>query len=82
MFPYRISKHAAEHYLEMYKHLYNLDYTVLRYANVYRPRQDPMGEDGVISIFIDWMFPGQRPIIHGDGERTRDFIYVVDIMQT
>lgn len=80
--PYGISKLTAEHYLEMYKRLYSLDYTVLRYANVYGPRQDPMGEGGVVPIFVDWMLTGQRPIIHGDGEQTRDFIYVVDIVDT
>ena len=78
--PYGISKHTPEHYLEMYRQLFNLDYTVLRYANVYGPRQDPAGEGGVIAIFVDRMLTGQRPIIYGDGRQTRDFIYVGDIV--
>ncbi len=79
MSPYGISKHTPEHYLKMYQHLYGLDYTILRYANVYGPRQDPKGEGGVVSIFVDKMLAGQKPVIFGDGEQTRDFIHVYDI---
>jgi len=64
----------------MFKEIYDLDYTILRYSNVYGPRQDPMGEGGVVSIFVDRMLNGQAPIIYGDGEQTRDFIYVRDIV--
>lgn len=81
MSPYGISKHTPEHYIKMYKQLYGLDYTILRYANVYGPRQDPKGEGGVISIFVDKMLSGEEPIIFGDGEQTRDFVYVGDIVE-
>lgn len=64
----------------MYKDTYNLDYTILRYSNAYGPRQDPKGEGGVISIFVDRMMDGEKPIIYGDGKQTRDFIYVDDII--
>ncbi|SNX52904.1 SDR family oxidoreductase [Thermoanaerobacterium sp. RBIITD] len=76
---YGISKHTPEHYFEVYNELYGLKYTVLRYANVYGIRQDPKGEGGVISIFIDKMLKGERPVIFGDGEQTRDFIFVKDV---
>ncbi|MFD0697141.1 NAD-dependent epimerase/dehydratase family protein [Paenibacillus sp. GCM10027628] len=78
---YGISKHTFEHYLEVYSQLYGLDYTILRYANVYGLRQDPKGEGGVISIFIDKLLARKNPFIHGDGEQTRDFIYVKDVVQ-
>ena len=81
MSPYGISKHTPEHYIKMYKQLYDLDYVILRYANVYGPRQDPKGEGGVISIFVDQMLSGKKPVIFGDGEQTRDFIYVADIVE-
>ncbi|MTI59942.1 MAG: SDR family oxidoreductase [Firmicutes bacterium] len=79
--PYGISKHTPEHYLRAYQELYDLDYTIFRYANVYGPRQDPKGEGGVISIFVDKMLAGERPVIFGDGEQSRDFIYVRDIVE-
>jgi UDP-glucose 4-epimerase len=76
--PYGASKHVVEHYLYMYRELYNLDYCVLRYANVYGPRQDPLGEAGVVAIFTGKMLAGEQAIINGDGEQTRDFVYVGD----
>ncbi|OCL25577.1 UDP-glucose 4-epimerase [Orenia metallireducens] len=76
---YGISKHTPEHYLKVFKELYNLDYIVLRYANAYGVRQDPKGEGGVISIFVDKFLNNERPIIFGNGEQTRDFVYVDDI---
>ncbi|PMQ01790.1 MAG: UDP-glucose 4-epimerase [Dictyoglomus sp. NZ13-RE01] len=76
---YGVSKHTPEHYLDVYSKLYGLKYTILRYANVYGIRQDPKGEGGVISIFIDRMLRGERPIIFGDGNQTRDFVYVKDV---
>ncbi|AEM78227.1 SDR family oxidoreductase [Thermoanaerobacter wiegelii] len=76
---YGISKHTAEHYFEVYSQLYDLKYTILRYANVYGIRQDPKGEGGVISIFTDKMLKGERPVIFGDGNQTRDFVYVKDV---
>lgn len=76
---YGASKHTVEHYLKIYKELYNLDYTVLRYANVYGPRQDTSGEGGVISIFFDKFKNDITPIIYGTGNQIRDFIYVEDV---
>ncbi len=78
---YGISKHTPEHYLEVFKELYNLDYTILRYANAYGVRQDPKGEGGVISIFVDKFLNNETPIIFGDGLQTRDFVYVDDIAE-
>jgi UDP-glucose 4-epimerase len=78
---YGISKHTPEHYIEAFSTLFGLDYTILRYANVYGIRQDPKGEGGVVSIFVDKLLQGQQPLIFGDGEQTRDFIYVKDIVR-
>ncbi len=77
--PYGASKHTVEHYLEIYRVLYDLPYTALRYANVYGPRQDPRGEGGVVAIFSDRILRGQGVTIYGDGEQTRDFVYVGDV---
>ncbi|GAX89383.1 SDR family oxidoreductase [Effusibacillus lacus] len=76
---YGISKYAPEHYVQAYAALYGLKYTILRYANVYGIRQDSKGEGGVISIFADCLLKNKRPLIYGDGNQTRDFIYVEDI---
>jgi len=81
MSPYGISKFTPEQYIKMYSKLYNIKYSIFRYANVYGPRQDPKGEGGVISIFVDKMLAGENPVIFGDGEQTRDFIYVNDIVR-
>ncbi|MBU1706934.1 NAD-dependent epimerase/dehydratase family protein [bacterium] len=78
---YGITKHTPEHYLYLYKQLEALDYTVLRYANVYGPRQNPKGEAGVNAIFIDHMLEGKPPVIYGDGEQLRDYVYVSDIVE-
>jgi UDP-glucose 4-epimerase len=75
---YGVSKHVVEHYLLVYKHLYGLDYTVLRYANVYGPRQNPRGEAGVVAIFTGRMLASQPVTINGSGEQERDFVYVGD----
>lgn len=77
---YGISKYTPELYILSYSHLYNLKYTILRYANVYGPRQLPKGEGGVISIFIDKLKNNKVPIIYGDGNQSRDFIYVEDVV--
>ncbi|MBT2678832.1 NAD-dependent epimerase/dehydratase family protein [Bacillus sp. ISL-35] len=77
--PYGVSKLTVEKYLEMYHHLHGLDYTVLRYSNVFSPRQDPNGEGGVISIFMEKIKNGEPLTIFGDGEQTRDFVYVRDV---
>lgn len=79
--PYGITKMVAESYLFYYKTIYGLDYVSLRYANVYGPRQDPYGEAGVVAIFIEKMIKGESPIINGDGEQTRDFVYIDDVVQ-
>jgi UDP-glucose 4-epimerase len=79
--PYGITKLAAEKYLDYYRTVHRLDYTALRYANVYGPRQDPYGEAGVVTIFIQKMLNGEQPIINGDGEQTRDFVYVGDVVR-
>jgi UDP-glucose 4-epimerase len=77
--PYGVSKHTVEHYLFTYKANHGIEYTVLRYPNVYGPRQDPHGEAGVVAIFSLQMLAGQTPTIFGDGTKTRDYCYVGDI---
>ncbi|MCD6291291.1 MAG: SDR family oxidoreductase [Anaerolineae bacterium] len=77
--PYGASKHTVEHYLYLYRHNYGLPYVVLRYPNVYGPRQDPLGEAGVVAIFTGLMIQGKQPTINGSGEQQRDFVYVGDI---
>ena len=77
---YGVSKHTVEHYLFVFKHTNNLDYAVLRYPNVYGPRQDPHGEAGVVAIFTEQMLDGKQPTIFGDGTKTRDYVYVADII--
>lgn len=79
--PYGVSKIAVELYLHYYRVQYGLDYTALRYANVYGPRQDPHGEAGVVAIFCERMLRGQRAIVNGDGEQTRDYVYVTDVVR-
>ncbi len=79
--PYGISKHTVEHYLFAYHVNHGLEYTVLRYPNVYGPRQDPRGEAGVVAIFSLQMLTGQQPVIFGDGSKTRDYCYVSDIVE-
>ncbi|MBD3388553.1 MAG: NAD-dependent epimerase/dehydratase family protein [Candidatus Altiarchaeales archaeon] len=77
--PYGVSKYAGEKYVELYAENYGLDYNILRYGNVYGPRQDPLGEAGVIAIFAGLLHEGRPPVIFGDGGQTRDFCYVADI---
>jgi UDP-glucose 4-epimerase len=76
--PYGATKHTVEHYLYMYHANFGLNYTVLRYPNVFGPRQNPEGEAGVVAIFIGKMLAGEPAIVNGDGEQTRDFVYVGD----
>ena len=76
--PYGASKHTVEHYLYMYYGNYGLPYTILRYSNVFGPRQDPHGEAGVVAIFTGKMLTGESATINGDGQQTRDFVYVAD----
>jgi UDP-glucose 4-epimerase len=77
---YGVTKHTVEHYLYLYRRHYDLDYTVLRYPNVYGPRQDPLGEAGVVAIFTEALMHGRRPTIYGDGSHTRDYVFVGDIV--
>lgn len=77
--PYAASKHHVEHYLALYAVNFGLAFTVLRYANVYGPRQDPHGEGGVVAIFARRMVSGMQPVINGSGEQERDFVYVADV---
>lgn len=77
--PYGASKHQVEHYLFLYNYNYGLKFTVLRYPNVYGPRQNPFGEAGVIAIFTYKMLKGETPTINGKGDRERDFCYVGDV---
>jgi UDP-glucose 4-epimerase len=79
--PYGASKHALEHYLHLWKLLHGLDYTVLRYPNVFGPRQNPHGEAGVNAIFIGLMLQGKPPRIFGSGEALRDYVYVDDVVE-
>jgi len=79
--PYGVSKHTLEHYLYMWKLLHRLDYTVLRYPNVFGPRQNPHGEAGVNAIFIGLMLHGKQPRIFGTGEAVRDYLYVGDVVE-
>lgn len=76
---YGVSKHTVEHYLKVYKALYDIDFVVFRYSNVYGPRQDSTGEGGVVAIFSEKMIKGEAPSIFGDGEQIRDFVYVKDV---
>ncbi len=79
--PYGITKHTVEHYLYLYRYNHGLNYTILRYPNVYGPRQDPLGEAGVVAIFTEALFAGRRPTIYGDGTHTRDYVFVGDVVE-
>jgi len=78
--PYGISKLAIEKYLFYYKEVHGLEHVILRYANVYGPRQNPHGEAGVVAIFASKMLAGQQPVINGDGKQTRDYVFVGDVV--
>ena len=78
--PYGISKLSGENYINFYKNIYGLDNTILRFSNVYGPRQNSKGEAGVISIFIDNALQNKDSVIYGDGNQTRDYIYVDDVV--
>jgi UDP-glucose 4-epimerase len=78
--PYGIAKLAVEHYLHFFHREHGLVPVVLRYANVYGPRQNGMGEAGVVAIFIEKFLAGQQGVINGDGLQTRDFVFVGDIV--
>ncbi|MFJ7753800.1 NAD-dependent epimerase/dehydratase family protein [Peribacillus muralis] len=78
---YGLSKLSAEAYIRLFHQLYGLEYTILRYGNVYGPRQTAKGEGGVVAVFLEKLKKGLPLSIHGDGEQTRDFIYVKDIVR-
>ncbi|MEX1185102.1 MAG: GDP-mannose 4,6-dehydratase [Gemmatimonadaceae bacterium] len=79
--PYAISKLSVEYYLAYYFHLYGLESAVLRFGNVYGPRQDPHGEAGVVSIFCNRLLDGRELTVFGDGLQTRDYIHVADVVE-
>ncbi len=79
--PYGQSKYAAEGYLSLYERLYGLSTAALRLGNVYGPRQDPLGEAGVVAIFCGALLEGRTPKVFGDGDQTRDYVYVADIVE-
>ncbi|MEA2493087.1 MAG: UDP-glucose 4-epimerase [Thermoleophilaceae bacterium] len=78
--PYGQSKFAAEGYLELYRRLHGMSTVSLRYGNVYGPRQDPLGEAGVIAIFCGKLIDGAKPTVFGDGLQTRDYVFVGDVV--
>jgi UDP-glucose 4-epimerase len=79
--PYGTSKLAGEEYLQTYNRLYGGEHVVLRFGNVYGPRQDPHGEAGVVAIFMSRLRDGERPRIFGDGSQTRDYVYAGDVAE-
>ncbi|HZR55253.1 MAG TPA: NAD-dependent epimerase/dehydratase family protein [Terriglobales bacterium] len=79
--PYGVSKHTVEHYLYTFACLYGITYTVLRYGNVYGPRQSSKGEAGVFAIFCEQILAGIQPVIYGDGSKMRDYVFVSDVVQ-
>ncbi len=78
--PYGISKHSVEHYLFTFRFLYGLNYVVVRYGNVYGPRQSSQGEAGVFAIFCEQLLAGIQPVIYGDGKKIRDYVYISDVV--
>jgi UDP-glucose 4-epimerase len=79
--PYGVAKLTVEKYLYFYKEVHGLNYVVLRYANIYGPRQNPHGEAGVVAIFTSKMLKGEQPVINGDGFQTRDYTFVGDVVR-
>jgi nucleoside-diphosphate-sugar epimerase len=79
--PYALQKAVGEEYLKLFTRLYGLETVSVRYFNVFGPRQDPGSPySGVISLFVKWLLAGERPTIYGDGEQTRDFTYVANVV--
>lgn len=79
--PYGVAKLSGEGYVKCFGEWENLNYTILRYANVYGPRQDPKGEAGVISIFIGQLLQGEKSILYGYGKLERDYVFVDDVVE-
>jgi UDP-glucose 4-epimerase len=80
MSPYGVTKLTGEYYLHYYRQVRGLEYVALRYSNVFGPRQDPHGESGVVAIFCNRLLGGEPLTIFGDGEQTRDYVYVKDVV--
>ena len=78
--PYGVTKLSGEYYLHYYRAIHGLEYVALRYSNVFGPRQDPHGEAGVVAIFCDRLQSAEELTIFGDGEQTRDYVYVKDVV--
>ncbi|MDR0617168.1 MAG: NAD-dependent epimerase/dehydratase family protein [Endomicrobium sp.] len=78
--PYGISKNSVENYIKFYSDIYGLEYTILRYGNVFGPRQDPYGEAGVVAIFAQRMLKNEGIRVFGDGKQMRDYVYVSDVV--
>ncbi len=79
--PYGIAKLVTEKYLFYYRAVHRIEHVILRYANIYGPRQNPHGEAGVVAVFAKKMLRGEKPIINGDGKQTRDYTYVGDVVK-
>lgn len=77
---YGLTKYVGEQYLQLYRDVYGLAFTAFRYGNVYGPRQDPHGEAGVVAIFSAQILTGVQPTLFGDGTKTRDYVYIDDIV--
>jgi len=77
--PYGVSKLSSEYYLHAFRELHGLEYVALRYSNVYGPRQDPHGEAGVVAIFSQKVRDGEPLLVYGDGQQTRDYVFVKDV---
>ena len=77
--PYGVAKLSNEKYLYYYKEVYGIDHVILRYANIYGPRQNPHGEAGVVAIFCNKLVMGAQPLINGDGMQSRDYTFVADV---
>lgn len=78
--PYGVTKLAGEYYLSYYRAIHGLEYAAVRYSNVYGPRQDPHGEAGVVAIFCNRLLGGEGLTVFGDGEQTRDYVFVRDVV--
>ncbi|MEO0095078.1 MAG: NAD-dependent epimerase/dehydratase family protein [candidate division WOR-3 bacterium] len=79
--PYGVAKFTVENYIKVFAQLYNFDYVILRYSNVYGPRQISKSEAGVISIFINQILEGKSCFVNGDGNQIRDYVYVADVVR-
>lgn len=80
LYPYAIAKNSVENYINFYSVVHGLDYTILRYGNVYGPRQDPHGEAGVVAIFAGRMLKNEEILVFGDGKQMRDYVYAGDVV--